>query len=85
LALKEQSRLSLSSYNGPRMTEKLKGVGVDFGHPLTSGGLPADRERGRVGRLMRKNGIVVERTRELKVDEGQKMFRGSIFPMTHGQ
>jgi transposase InsO family protein len=51
--IKEQSRLSLGSYGRPRMTEGLKEVGVDVGHL-------------RVGRLMRENGIVVERTRKLK-------------------
>ncbi len=52
--IKEQSRLSLGSYGRPRMTEKLKEVGVDAG-------------RRRVGRLMRENEIVVERTRKFKV------------------
>ncbi len=47
--IKEQSRLSLGSYGRPRMTEELKEVGVDVGHR-------------RVGRLMRENGITVERT-----------------------
>ena len=51
--IKEQSRLSLGSYGRPRMTEELKEVGVDVGHR-------------RVGRLMRENGIVVERTRKFK-------------------
>ena len=51
--IKEQSRLSLGSYGRPRMTEELKEVGVDVGHR-------------RVGRLMRDNGIVVERTRKFK-------------------
>ena len=51
--IKEQSRLSLGSYGRPRMTEELKEVGVDVGHR-------------RVGRLMRQNGIVVERTRKFK-------------------
>ena len=51
--IKEQSRLSLGSYSRPRMTEELKEVGVDVGHR-------------RVGRLMRQNGIVVERTRKFK-------------------
>ena len=49
--IKEQSRLSLGSYGRPRMTEELKEVGVDVGHR-------------RVGRLMRENGIIVERTRK---------------------
>ena len=61
--IKEQSRLSLGSYGRPRMTEELKAVGVDVGH-------------WRVGRLMRKNGIVVERTRKFKVEEDQEMIRG---------
>lgn len=52
--IKEQSRLSLGSYGRPRMTEELKEVGVDVGHR-------------RVGRLMRENRIVVERTRKFKV------------------
>lgn len=64
--IKEQSRLSLGSYGRPRMTEELKEVGVDVGHPLPGSGLLANRERGRVGRLMRENGIVVERTRKFK-------------------
>ena len=51
--IKEQSRLSLGSYGRPRMTEELKEVGVDVGHR-------------RIGRLMRENGIIVERTREFK-------------------
>ena len=51
--IKEQSRLSLGSYGRPRMTEELKEVGVDVGHR-------------RVGRLMRENGIVIERTRKFK-------------------
>jgi transposase InsO family protein len=38
---------------------------------LPGSGLPANRERGRVGRLMRENAIVVERTRKFKVEEGQ--------------
>ena len=51
--IKEQSRLSLGSYGRPGMTEELKDVGIDVGHR-------------RVGRLMRENGIVVERTRKFK-------------------
>ena len=51
--IKEKSRLSMGSYGRPRMTEELKEVGVDVGHC-------------RVGRLMRDNGIVVERTRKFK-------------------
>ena len=42
------------------------------------------RERGRVGRLMRENGIVVERTRKFKVEEGQGMIRGIISPTRDG-
>ena len=51
--IKEQSRLSLGSYGRPRMTVELKESGVDVGHR-------------RVGRLMRENGITVERTRKFK-------------------
>ena len=68
--IKEQSRLSLGSYGRPRMTEELKEVGVEVGH-------------WRVGRLMRENGIIVERTHKFKVEEGQKMIRGIIFPTTY--
>ncbi len=39
---------------------------------------------GRVGRLMRENGIVVERTRKFKVEEGQEMIRGIISPTRDG-
>ena len=70
--IKEQSRLSLGSYGRPRMTEELKEVGVDVGHR-------------RVGRLMRENGIVVERTKKFKVEEGQEMIRGIISPTRDGQ
>ena len=70
--IKEQSRLSLGSYGRPRMTEELKKIGLEIGHR-------------RVGRLMRQNGITVERTHKSKVEEGQKMIRWIIFPTTHGQ
>ncbi len=70
--IKEQSRLSLGSYGRPRMTEELKEVGVDVGHR-------------RVERLMRENGIIVERTRKFKVEEDQEMIRGIISPTRHGQ
>ena len=43
--IKEQSRFSLCNYGRPRMTEELKGIGLDIGHR-------------RVGRLMRQNGIL---------------------------
>lgn len=65
--IKEQSRLSLGSYGRLRMTEELKEVGVDVGHR-------------RVGRLMRENGIILERTHKFKVEEGQEMIPGIIFP-----
>ena len=52
--IKEQSRLSLGGYDRPRMTEKLKELGLDVGHR-------------RVGRLMRENGIRVERSKKYKV------------------
>ena len=52
--IKEQSRLSLGSYGRPRMTEELKEIGLYVGH-------------GRVGRLMRENGIRVERSKKYKV------------------
>ena len=52
--IKEQSRLSLGSYGRPRMTEELKELGLNIGH-------------GRVGRLMRENGIRVERSKKYKV------------------
>jgi putative transposase len=62
------------------MTEKLKGVGVDVGHPLPSTGLHANRERGRVGRLTPEKGDAVERVRKFKVEEGQEMIRRVISP-----
>ncbi len=51
--IKEQSRLSLGTYGRPRMTEKLKELGLNIGHR-------------RVGRLMRENGIRVERSKKYK-------------------
>jgi putative transposase len=50
----EQHRLSLQSYGRPRMTEELQELGLSVGH-------------GRVGRLMRENGIKVVRTQKYKV------------------
>lgn len=52
--IREQFVLSLGSYGRPRMTEELKEAGVDVGHR-------------RVGRLMRDNGIRVERSKKYKV------------------
>ncbi|THD70849.1 IS3 family transposase, partial [Thalassobius vesicularis] len=52
--IKEQSRLSLGSYGRPRMTEELKELGLEVGHR-------------RVGRLMRENGVRVERSKKYKV------------------
>ncbi len=52
--IQEQSRLSLGSYGRPRMTEELKELGLNIGHR-------------RVGRLMRENGIRVERSKKFKV------------------
>lgn len=49
------------------MTEELKGVGIDVGHR-------------RVGRLMRENGIVVERTRKFKVRRDQNAIQWIKFP-----
>ena len=51
--IKEQSRLSLGSYGRRRMTDELKGSGLNIGHR-------------RVGRLMRQNGTAVVRTRKHK-------------------
>ncbi|MBV7256142.1 IS3 family transposase [Pacificimonas sp. WHA3] len=52
--IKEQSRLSLGSYGRLRMTEELKELCLNVGHR-------------RVGRLMRENGIRVERSKKYKV------------------
>ena len=52
--IREQFALSLGSYGRPRMTEELKEAGVDVGHR-------------RVGRLMKDNGIRVERSKKYKV------------------
>ena len=49
--LREQHRLSLQSYGRPRMTEELQALGLSAGH-------------GRVGRLMRENGIKVIRAQK---------------------
>ena len=51
--IREQHRLSLQSYGRPRMTEELQELGLSVGH-------------GRVGRLMRENGIKVIRTQKYK-------------------
>jgi hypothetical protein len=83
--IRDQHRLSLGSYGRPRMTEEWNELGLQVGQPLPGSGLLANRERGRVGRLMRQNGIQVVRTRKFKVEEGQKMIRGIIFPTTHRQ
>ena len=72
--IKEQSRLSLGSYGRPRMTEELKDVGVDVGYPLPDSDLPANRERGRVGLLMRENGIVVDKNTQIQGDHGQQSY-----------
>ncbi|MFQ6550550.1 IS3 family transposase [Aestuariibius sp. 2305UL40-4] len=52
--IKEQAHLSLGSYGRPRMTEELKELGLNIGHR-------------RIGRLMRENGIRVERSKKYKV------------------
>ena len=69
--IRDQHRLSLGSYGRPRMTEELNELGIRVGQR-------------RVGHLMRQNGIQVVRTRKFKVEEGQKMIWGIIFPTTHG-
>lgn len=51
--IREQFALSLGSYGRPRMTEELKESGIDVGHR-------------RVGRLMKDNGIRVERSKKYK-------------------
>ena len=51
--IKEQSRLSLASYDRPRMTEELMELGLNVGHR-------------RVGRLMRENGMPVQRAKKYK-------------------
>ena len=61
-----QHRLSLGSYGRPRMTEDLNELGIRVGQPLPGSGLRANRERGRVGRLMRQIGIQVIRSRKFK-------------------
>jgi hypothetical protein len=52
--IKEQFRLSLGSYGQPRMTEEFKEFVLNIGHR-------------RVGRLMRENGIQIERSKKFKV------------------
>jgi len=51
--IREQFGLSLGSYGRPRMTEELKELGLNVGHR-------------RVGRLMRDNGIKVQRNKEFR-------------------
>lgn len=51
--IKEQSRLSLGSYDRPRMTEELQELGWNVRHR-------------RVGRLMRENGIRVDGRRDTR-------------------
>ncbi|OIQ69170.1 hypothetical protein GALL_492310 [mine drainage metagenome] len=46
---------------------KLRRLCKKVGHPSLSRGLHANRERGRVGRLIRQNAISVVRTRKFKV------------------
>ena len=70
--IKEQSRPCLGSYGRPRMTEELKEVGVDMGHR-------------RVGRLMRENGIIVERTRKFKATaDSDHSFNTAPIPLDRG-
>lgn len=63
---RDQHRLSLGSYGRSRMTEELNELGIRVGQPLPGSGLHANRERGRVGRLMRRNGIQVIRSRKFR-------------------
>lgn len=51
--IREQFGLSLGSYGRPRMTEELKEIGLPVGHR-------------RVGRIMRANGIQVQRNKKYK-------------------
>jgi|TARA_B110000908_G_scaffold41045_1_gene49855 hypothetical protein len=44
--IKEQSRLSLGSYGRPRMTEELKEIGLNVGHPLPGRRLQSNLPRG---------------------------------------
>ena len=65
--IREQHRLSLQSYGRPRMTEELQELGLNVGH-------------GRVGRLMRENGIKVIRTRKYKVRRVENLIGGANLP-----
>jgi transposase InsO family protein len=49
----DQYRLSLQSYSRPRMTEELQELWLQVGHR-------------RVGRLMRENGIKINRTQNIQ-------------------
>lgn len=44
--IKEQSRLNMSSYGRPRMTEELKEMGLNVGHPLPGRRLQSNLPRG---------------------------------------
>ena len=52
--IREKRHLSLQSYGRPRMSEKLQDLGVCFGQR-------------RVGRLWRRNGIEISRTRKYSI------------------
>jgi putative transposase len=65
-----QHRLSNGSYGRLGITKELNELGIRVGKPLPGSGLSANRERGRVGRLMRQNGIQVIRSRNFKRTTG---------------
>ena len=88
---KDAVRIALTSGLPRKQIADDLGVGMSTlnkwitAHPLPGSGLLANRERGRVGRLMRETGIIVERTRKFKVEEDEEMIRGIISPTTDGQ
>ncbi len=65
--IKEQSRLSLSSYGRPRMTEELKELGLDIGHRRVGRPSRQIALQSPAGQRMRQNCISVGRTRKHKL------------------
>ena len=56
------------------MTGALNELRIRFGRPLPGRGLPANRERGRVGRLMLQNGIQIFRSAVKRTTDSDHAF-----------
>lgn len=64
--IKEQPRISLGGYDRPRMIEKLKEIGLNFGHCRVGRSPPIVCKQTTAGRWIRQNGISVIRARKHK-------------------